>query len=343
MSTRARYHPRGIEVDLASLEPWLYREIASLHGQIDPPPAPPVLTCLGNGLPMYVYRHSSGRFFIRHYPGGSPDGHQHVFAAMSDQHRRQTEYAARAADDNGLEAHTEHSTGNGTRLDLAVLGRINTGFEIQRSTLSRAQAKLRAAKSFDAGWPTAWVTDAERAPDWADQVPTARLTTGLDWSSLPARNTAKVIIGRFALVRDRRKPGGWAYRREPYTVLLDELVPQMTAGEITPVAVGAKGLVSLAHKTAVEVIDSCTYPGASQWRPSPSTPRTREAPQRYSAECHHEGDPGLDLPGTRCFAAGQETGWKVCGSLWPTYGEWLEHYCATHIKPNYSPPRKDER
>lgn len=41
MTTLVRYHPRGIDIDLAELPAGLYNEIVSQHGQIDPPPAAP--------------------------------------------------------------------------------------------------------------------------------------------------------------------------------------------------------------------------------------------------------------------------------------------------------------
>lgn len=287
MSTRAFYHRRDMEVDLADLPTWLYREIASLHGQVKRDDA--VLTCIGNGEPMYVWRHHSGRFFARHYAGGNGDKHTHLLAAMSDEHRRQAEYTARAAENHGLDTHLEFSTGNGTRLDLAVIGKVNTGFEIQRSALSRAHAKRRTAKSFEAGWPTAWVTDADRAPDWSDHVPTARLTKGIDWTSLPARNTARAVISKYVHERDRTKPTGWGYRGEPIAVLLDDLAYKMPAGDVVPVAVGKQGKVTLAFRDAIDVIESCTFPGAATWRPTQLTPRGREAPQRYSSTCHHQG------------------------------------------------------
>lgn len=294
MSTRAYYHPRGFEVDLADLPRWLYGEIASLHGQIVKDESPP--TCLGNGQPMYVYRHDSGRYYARHYPGENPDGHGHRMVTMSDEHRRQTEYAQRAADDHGLNATMEHPTGNGTRLDLAVVGAQQAGFEIQRSGLSRAQAKARTKKSFDAGWPTAWVTDSERAPGWVDHVPTARLTTGIDWTQLPPRNAARAIISKFTRERDKSKRSGWRYRREPHAVPLDELSYRMPAGEIVPVALGRLGAVSLAFAQACEVIDSCTHEGASVWRPVADTPRTKEAVQQFTRDCAHNGA----TPARRC-------------------------------------------
>lgn len=323
MSTRAYYHPRDLEVDMSDLALSLYQEIASWHGRSDEMKDPPVLTCLGNGEPMYI-RRLNGRFYPTHFPYGNADDHTHGrLVTMSDEHRRQTDYAQRAADDHGLATAREYSTGRDTRLDLAVTGTGQVGFEIQRSTLSRRRAKTRAAKSFQAGWPTAWITDARRRPDWADHVPTGTLTAGIDWSAaLPARNTAMVSIGEFVRERDRSRTSGWRYRREPRAVLLDELAYLMPAGEIVPVAVGGKGAVSLAFAQAREVIDSCTYPGASQWRPTADTPRTKETAQRYSRECAHDGRSKATLAATptHCMIPGctkTRAGALVCAEHMP--------------------------
>lgn len=279
-----------MNIDLADLPRWLYEEIASLHGHIDPPPAPPVLTCVGNGEPMYIYRHESGRFFARHYAGGNSDGHKHPVRTMSVGHRRQAEYCQRAGIEGGAsDAILEMSTGNGTRLDLALYGEVNIGFEIQRSLLSRALAKLRTLRSFDAGWPTAWITDRARDPDWVDHVPSARLVVRDGWEdALPPRNTAEAIISKFLATRDRSRRTGWRPRRIPRKIVLDELPCLMLVGDIVPVANYA-GNVVLTDKASRDVIDLCMgYPAASQWRPTAATPRRREAPQWYSRACHIE-------------------------------------------------------
>lgn len=326
VSTRAYYRPRDICIDLADLPRWLYDEIASLHGQIDPPPAPPTLTCLGNGEPMYVYRHGTGRYFARHYPHGNPEGHRHLIATMSDEHRRQSEYSQRAAVDHGFEATLEKSTGNGTRLDVAVVGAVNIGLEIQRSDLSRTAAKTRTAKSFGAGWTPAWITDRQRDPDWADHVPTARLTTRGGWAdSLPPPNTAYVSIGQFHRERDQSKKPGWRYVRTAHAVLLDELACLMPAGEIIPVAVGMKGQVSLAYRQASEVIDSCTYPGASRWQPTTATPRQKEAPQQFSTDCAHH--PDVAAPVIVSGMSG-EVSCRICGrGINPIFGIEAHYDC----------------
>lgn len=291
MATRAHYHPRNIDIDTGnhtSLPTWLFDEIISLHGQISRQD-PPVFTCLDNGKPMYVWQHENGRYFLRHYKNENPNGHSHAVNTMSVEHRRQVDYIIRGATNHGLTATPEKSTGNHTRLDAAVPGPIDTGFEVQRSQLSRAHAKRRAKLSFDAGWQTAWITDQERDPNWLHHVPSAQLEVrGQYWAdALPPPNTAYVVIGEFTRERDRQKPSGWAYNRQPCGVLLDELSYLMPAGDIVPVATGKEGRVSLAFKEAREIIDSCTYPDASLWIPDYGTPRHKEAAQSHSRACGH--------------------------------------------------------
>jgi hypothetical protein len=108
---------------------------------------------------------------------------------------------------------------------------------------------------------------------------------------MPERNTARAIITKYTRERDRARPSGWAYRGEPVGVLLDDLAWRMPAGEIVPVAIGKHGKVTLALRDAVDVIESCTYPGAATWRPTQETPRGPEAVQRYSTSCHGPSSP----------------------------------------------------
>lgn len=291
MTTRAFYYRRQIEIDLAEDLPlWLYNELVSLYGQCDP--KDPVLRCLENGEPMYIWRHSSGRYFARHYPHGNKDNHPHgPLVTMSDEHRRQAEYSRRAAENSGFNAQLEVSTGGHTRVDVGIFSdKGNVGLEIQRSALTIPQAKDRARKSFNAGWITAWISDRQNLPSWNDRVPSARLTTRGGWDErvLPP-NTARVVISTFYRQRDKSKRRGWRYERQPKTVLLDELAYLMPAGEIGPVVVGSRGYVVLAEKAAAEVIDSCTFPGASKWNPSRERRQiSKETPQRFSRDCHHD-------------------------------------------------------
>lgn len=296
MSTRTFYVSRGETVDLASCSPGLYREIASLRGQLARDD-PPVLICLGNGEPLFVARSESGRYFARHFPGGNPDGHMHPINPISIEHLHQCEYCHRAADDGGLKSVLEYSTGAGTRLDLAVFGQCNTGIEVQRSHLSRARAKTRARKSRDAGFMTAWIHDSETTPDWEDHTPTARMTTRSGWTDgIPPKGSANAIISDFTRERDK---GRWRYRRVPTTTTLDDLVVQMAAGEIVPAAMGNQGKVVLTWQRGADMLEACTYEGASIWNPTDWTPQTKEAAQSYSTDCAQHPALTLAAPSVR--------------------------------------------
>ena len=329
MTTYAFYHPRALKVDLADLTSALYQEIASLRGHIVKD-EPPVLTCLGNGQPLYVYKHQSGRFFARHFPGGTPDGHIHPIRRMRAEHERQAEYCQRAASEAGLRAELEVSTGAGTRLDVAVFGEVPTGLEIQRSELTLKQAKSRTFKSATAGFTCAWISDTEQEPKWADHVPTARLQTRGGWEKLPPPGTANVIISKFDLQRDSDSRTGWRYQRRPFLRTLDELSQLVPIGEIVPVEIGSAAYrrVVLADQSAIDVINICTYQGAATWTPTPETPQTRESPQRFSSACHH-GDSLAVIP------VGDERRWVdpshrcECGQpLWARESQ-IRGYCES--------------
>lgn len=303
MSTPVYYHPRGMRVDLSNLPPGLYDEVASLRGQIASDD-PPILTCLGNGEPMYVYRHPTGRFFARHFPGGKTDGHRHPIRGMSIEHRNQAEYCQRAAIEAGLQADLEVSTNFHTRLDVAVYGKVSTGLEIQRSQLTLAAAKSRNTRSVQAGFTCAWISDSEKDPPWTDYVPTARLVTRGGWDQLPPAGSVKVIIGKFKRERDQSTPRGWRYARSPYAVTLDELTQLMPHGEIVPVQIGSqkRKRVVLAHYSAVDVIDSCTYEGASEYQAASAVVQVKEAPQQFSRSCRHGEAPAICFCGHPLWA-----------------------------------------
>ena len=311
MSTLAYYNIRDMEIDLARLPRWLYEEIASLHGRCTKDD--PAFTCLANGQPMSVWRHRNGRYFLKHYPGGAHGGHTVALGLMSDEHRNQTEYCQRAADRAGLRTILEHPTVGRTRLDLAVVGAEQAGIEIQHSHLSRAAAKSRARRSLGAGWPTAWVTDTMQDPDWADHVPTARLTVRgltpeLDWSAMPRPHSAKVAVSMFKRVREGAR---WSFLRSPTAIHLDELPVLMAAGEILPVRYGSKGFVVLADKASAVLAEELA-PGSALWDPGQADDfkRRKETFQTKSLRC-------VNPHAARCsICTGElETGWAITNGI----------------------------
>jgi hypothetical protein len=106
-------------------------------------------------------------------------------APMSDEHKRQAEYHAVAAERAGHAADLEVATSGHTRVDVVVDGRY--GIEVQRSALSKASAVDRTARSVAAGLAVvAWFTDAPGSPPWTGFVPGYR--TAADpraWTAMP--------------------------------------------------------------------------------------------------------------------------------------------------------------
>ena len=80
-------------------------------------------------------------------------------APMSDEHKRQTEYWARAARDAGWDVELEHSLHTGTRPDALIHGPMVTGVEVQRSAMTPGRAVERTAKAVSAGVTDVWFSD----------------------------------------------------------------------------------------------------------------------------------------------------------------------------------------
>jgi hypothetical protein len=77
-----------------------------------------------------------GLFGYHHYAGTCTETLIIRKSVMSDEHKREAEYHARAAERAGHVADFEVVTAGHTRVDVVVNGRV--GFEIQRSALSTA-------------------------------------------------------------------------------------------------------------------------------------------------------------------------------------------------------------
>ena len=161
----------GRSVDLAGLiGPDLYAELESIRS----PRAAPALRCGSCHGGIYLQHGRLSRdvlFGYHHHAGDCPVTFAVRRAApMSDEHKRQAEYHAVAAERAGHAADLEVTTTGHTRVDVVVDGAY--GFEIQRSALSKASAIDRTARSVAAGLAgVAWFTDAPGSPPWTGHVP----------------------------------------------------------------------------------------------------------------------------------------------------------------------------
>ncbi|MDQ2812894.1 MAG: hypothetical protein M3Z75_13715 [Actinomycetota bacterium] len=176
-------------VDLAaSVGPALYAELEKTRS----PRLHPALRCGGCGGGIYL-QHGRVRkdelFGYHHDTGPCTETLVIRKSTMSDEHKREAEYHARAAERAGHVADFEVVTTGHTRVDVVVDGRV--GFEIQRSALGRSAAVDRTARSVKAGLGTvAWFTDRSTSPAWTGHVPAYRTLVPVSaWQALPLPGT----------------------------------------------------------------------------------------------------------------------------------------------------------
>lgn len=182
-------HADGRHIDLAApIDAATYAELEKTSS----PRRQPVLRCGGCDGGIYIQHGRVSRdqlFGYHHHAGNCAETLVIRKSSMSDEHKREAEYHARAAEQAGHVADLEVSTTGNTRVDVVVDGRV--GFEIQRSALSKPAAVDRTARSVRAGLGTvAWFTDKSTSPPWVGHVPGYRtLVPVTAWQVLPLPGT----------------------------------------------------------------------------------------------------------------------------------------------------------
>lgn len=200
--------------------------------------------CEVNGGPMYVQVRHGGIVTLCHWPDTAHDGCRLQFG-MSDEHKRQQEYWAEAGSRAGYPTDVEVSTGNGTRLDVAIDGPVRTAIEVQRSYVTDRSVKSRTTKSFRAGWSSLWSVTSEGWPPWAPYVPTLRPTVSFSAGQLPP-GTATAIGPRNVVIErclpgetgpGCRRPCGRRHRPTFPPIrgfIIDNVAEQFPAGRLVP-------------------------------------------------------------------------------------------------------------
>lgn len=249
-------HADGRHINLAGMvTPEVYAELENTRSPRDKP----VLWCGGCKGPLYV-RHGTRRkdtlFGAHHQAGTCPETLAiHKTAPMSDEHKRQAEYHALAAERAGHSADFEVTTGTRTRVDVVIDSRI--GIEVQRSAITKAAAAGRTARSVAAGLETvAWFTDRTSSPQWIGHVPGYRATvTAAAWMTLPPLGTVTVAGPRIAEAVQCGTRGPCPHRQKPCTrwvpwfdawtgLLADDVVTGLAEGTIRPVILGKNVLLT---------------------------------------------------------------------------------------------------
>jgi len=111
--------------------------------------ANPAFKCLtheGGTNPGLFLQKRDGEWWAVHYEKGQCRFEARVPAPMSDEHKRQTDYWVRAAQDAGWHAETEQGLPTGTRPDALIRGTVLTGVEVQRSAMTITKASPGRAR-----------------------------------------------------------------------------------------------------------------------------------------------------------------------------------------------------
>ncbi|QDH47634.1 hypothetical protein PP484_gp30 [Gordonia phage Madeline] len=199
MTTLARLYPEDRIIDLTNPTAEDWAVIDEIY-QAELPAKSARLFCQEPGGGAMYIRKTGENYYAAHYPGTGIE-HQHSIGGESDAHKRQKEYYARAATDQGYNVEIEQSTGSGTRPDVTVFGdAVKIGGEVQYSDLSERSAKIRNGKTMKAGYTPMWVNTKglQQGPSggWLYKIPSVSINV-LPWETeMPTRGAATALGAR---------------------------------------------------------------------------------------------------------------------------------------------------
>lgn len=278
----------------------------------------PAFVCLthkGAVNPGLFLKRINGEWWAVHYESGTC-GSKRLPTPMSDEHKRQTEYWARAAQDAGYRVDVEHNLHTGTRPDALIHGQIPTGVEVQRSTMTASRAVARTSKAAKAGVTDVWFSGRSSSVPWLWRVPTVLpRELGTDdpredptWDSLPPRR-AVTAAGLRVIHPAKCEPvnfsqcpygrnwcGKYHPRAEPWRhKAVDDVAAMVPAGEMVPLRFhGVKLLNNRRHRDAIFLVsptDLELYEELTGWAGRAWFRTEAEDPQRKPsgpAECRNE-------------------------------------------------------
>jgi hypothetical protein len=298
----------GRRVDLAaSVDPATYAELEKTRS----PRLHPALRCGGcrGGIYLQHGRVNKDQLFGYHHdPGSCAETLVIRKSAMTDEHKREAEYHARAAERAGHVADFEVVTAGHTRVDVVVDGRV--GFEIQRSALGRAAAVDRTARSVKAGLGTvAWFTDRSTSPAWTGHVPAYRTLVPVSvWQALPLPGTVTaaglqvveaVRCGTRGPCLHRQRGcarfvpavGAWGGLR------VDDVVTGLAEDAIKPVRIGKH--VRLMSAGSVALYEELT---GNRLQYDPGRPRGQALAPSARQECDRTPQPEMIAPAMLALA-----------------------------------------
>lgn len=208
---------------------------------------------------VYVQKRRD-RWVICHLPSNRDELKlpAHHVPRMTDQHRWQADYWARAGSFAGYTAAQEVTIPSGNVVDVAITGPIGTvGVEVQHSDESSPAIVKRDKKARGVKVPLIWSADRRHVP-WAYRVAHVE-TQELPHSHVP-RNSWTVVAGprrirperctpehftKCWLPRRRKHCGSWHPVFDPYTGLtVDRVAELVPAGELLRLNTGiSRGVI----------------------------------------------------------------------------------------------------
>jgi hypothetical protein len=256
MRSAIRYVPGEIELDLA--EPDLGhpdgRQILERHYRQSQQSRPaysrdsPAFECMRHHQgtnPGLFLKKINGQWWAFHYDRSASCASLREPAPMSDEHKRQVDYWARAAEQAGWEVELQRKLDTGGRPDALIHGVVSTGVEVQRSGMTASAAMARAAKARQAKVLDVWFSTRTPPPSWAFRVPSV-MEADVSWQALPPSRSATAnglrVIGAARCTPENfrrcpdsssRRCGKFHPKDEPWLHLtVDDVAAQAPAGEI---------------------------------------------------------------------------------------------------------------
>ena len=204
------------------------------------------------------------QLWANHKPGHAHPGCANLRISEGPAHLNAKDYTATALQRHGFTVETEHSTGNGTILDVAVLDSpTKLGLEAQFYPMKERDLRTRTTKSFNGGFTTAWMPGSNQlAQSMGYSVPMLRPHTDIDWAAgTPRLGTVHVLSKRVMTIEPCTPSGpfttcpetgrGVCGKWHPFFgvadtgfQVLDEVLGEM-AGALTVPLMDARGVVWL--------------------------------------------------------------------------------------------------
>jgi hypothetical protein len=311
--------------------------------------ANPAFICLrheGGTNPGLFPKKINGEWYAVHYEPGICHRIR-LPAPMSDEHKRQTEYWARAAQDVGWGVDLEYALPTGTRPDALIRGPVTTGVEVQRSAMTPGHAVTRTAKASGAGVTDVWYSDWTLPPKWAWRVPSVLSREhameanweSVDWKTVPPRRTVRAVglrqidAAKCTMTNFQRCPYGrnWCGRWHPKPVYwgglsVDDVAAQFPAGKMVLLSFYGVRMPGSRDRKAVFIVPPAgrdLYIELTGWSGvSPFDPAAEDRPPREpsgAAECRNVQPSGLPSQYRGIWQIDPQTSmWcESCGSLHP--------------------------